>query len=180
MLLRILSLLPLLYLVHYVQPTSFKIQCGPCCKKEPNKPGCRECEEIKPEDCSTGQLTSEQCGCCKVCAKDVDDKCGSLGQGTCADHLFCQFKPTLIFAPGRDGICKKKKDGEKKKYGQKKKYGEGNLEGIKNPDGRGKTVKKFKSCFKLCRKELKKKSKKFRSCMKLCCPKCISNTLYEE
>ncbi|XP_067132118.1 venom protein 302-like [Centruroides vittatus] len=46
-----------------------------------------------PENCPAG-LTLDACGCCKVCAKALDEKCGGPWEtsGRCAKGLSC-IKP---------------------------------------------------------------------------------------
>ena len=139
MLIRILSLL---YLAHLTLSLSC-IQPG-CCKHLPKQryddektsdesPPCKKCKNdiTDPKECSSGQLTTEICNCCNVCAKDAGEECGGSWntKGKCADHLFCKREgPQPGVTPRHDAVgkCKKKekeKYGKKEKYGQKKKYG---------------------------------------------------------
>lgn len=44
------------------------------------------------------------CHCCKVCAKDVGEKCGGIYgiYGKCAEHLTCLLNfPTLYYSIGK-------------------------------------------------------------------------------
>merc|ERR1712042_85169 len=76
---------------------STSLRCSPChtyeCKDEPN-----------PWECKSGQLTSDVCDCCNVCAKTTGEKCSgwwaSGVYGDCADYLYCDVNRK------RKGVCK--------------------------------------------------------------------------
>ena len=62
--------------------------------------------EPKAEECMSGQLTSDVCGCCKRCASVENEICGSQwGMSKfCADYLYCQLDKN-----GFLGLCKPSK-----------------------------------------------------------------------
>ncbi|XP_022248471.1 venom protein 59.1-like [Limulus polyphemus] len=59
-----------------------------------------KCEPI--ESCSTEKLL-DQCGCCTVCAKGLQDQCGGIWNhaGTCMKGLKCQPNSSYPQLPGR-------------------------------------------------------------------------------
>nr|XP_033341457.1 cysteine-rich motor neuron 1 protein isoform X2 [Megalopta genalis] len=68
-----------------------------------------ECDVLTDEDCPGG-LTSDPCGCCKVCARVEGEPCGGLFgfSGSCADGLQCVIKNLLPSTREVDeGICTK-------------------------------------------------------------------------
>merc|ERR1712215_548683 len=70
---------------------------------------CTVCTRKYPEDCTSGQLTWDVCGCCQVCAKAEGDVCGGPWgiRGTCADFLFCDLNLEEIHDEfNADGICR--------------------------------------------------------------------------
>merc|ERR1712179_43452 len=67
------------------QPSS-SLDCEPCVYQSPCK------DEPKAEDCKSGQLSNDICGCCKICANAEGEICGGEWNeaGSCADHLYCK------------------------------------------------------------------------------------------
>ena len=64
---------------------------------------CPKCtDQPAPQDCKSGCLTKDPCGCCLVCARAKNETCGGFGGtlGTCADGLYCE--KAGVFS----GICK--------------------------------------------------------------------------
>ena len=89
----------MLAIVLALAEVSSALQCG-------GQMECPECKDIKPEDCKSGCLTKDICGCCYVCAKAKGDHCEGINNyhGYCADGLYCD-KPGKLAT----GICKGKK-----------------------------------------------------------------------
>lgn len=69
-------------------------QCQTPCPKCTNQP--------TPQDCKSGCLTKDRCGCCLVCAKAKNETCGGYSGvfGKCADDLYCEKVGAFV------GICK--------------------------------------------------------------------------
>jgi len=66
-----------------LQPDGPSRNCRPCYRVK-----CRE--NPKVEDCLTGQLDVDDCGCCKRCASAENESCGGRYHAACADNLHCQ------------------------------------------------------------------------------------------
>lgn len=81
----------------------YTLSC-PCWRDKNLKDSCKV-----PENCVAG-ITSDACGCCKVCAKALDEKCGGPWgtTGRCGEGLECIKSENL--PPGAvqhaEGICK--------------------------------------------------------------------------
>ncbi|XP_077503035.1 venom protein 302-like [Amblyomma americanum] len=68
-------------------------------------PSCPDCLEVEcplEEDCAYG-VTSDTCGCCKVCASGPGEECGGYLNhgGTCAEGLTCRPNLTYYQLPGK-------------------------------------------------------------------------------
>lgn len=64
---------------------------------------CPQCvDQPRPQDCKSGCLTKDRCGCCLVCAKAKNETCGGINNyyGNCADGLYCKEINPLF------GMCK--------------------------------------------------------------------------
>ena len=95
----IIQLISILHLVHLAA----SLVCWPCCTHSIIGvviEGCVECPEVFPSNCTGGQLTKDQCGCCDVCAKAVGESCGYYN-GRCGDGLYCYYPPPKDFF----GVC---------------------------------------------------------------------------
>ena len=57
----------------------------------------------KPKCCSTGELVSDVCACCKICAKGEGEECGGIWnlEGTCATGFYCKKIHDDDDLPGR-------------------------------------------------------------------------------
>lgn len=70
------------------------------------------CDKKTEEDCPVG-LTYDVCGCCRICAKNINEKCGGPWNmyGDCGKNLKCVRIPNSLTTsyPYEDlvGICKK-------------------------------------------------------------------------
>jgi len=62
-----------------------------------------------PENCSHGTAL-DQCGCCPVCARGVNEPCGAgaQGPGVCASGLQCVFdaRPGDLVTGNEHGTCR--------------------------------------------------------------------------
>ncbi|ESO86142.1 hypothetical protein LOTGIDRAFT_71199, partial [Lottia gigantea] len=80
------------------------LSCGVCDKSR--------CPD-EPTNC-LGGVTNGSCGCCKVCAKLVNESCGgNFGLlGKCADNLRCYISPKVgqSITGREEGICKEPND----------------------------------------------------------------------
>lgn len=80
-------------------PSSVEALTCPKCEPE-NK--ARICPQLTASDCPHG-LTTDMCGCCDKCYKDMGDECGGIwGQGgTCAEVYECAMNPINEQLPGK-------------------------------------------------------------------------------
>ena len=54
------------------------------------------CKKLYPSNCTSGQVTKDNCGCCEECAKAEGQSCEGelhLYSGRCADGLTCFKQP---------------------------------------------------------------------------------------
>lgn len=68
------------------------------------------CSPLRP-DCPPGDVVLDVCGCCTVCARQVNESCGGVYGllGRCADHLECFIAPPPVgqaITGHEEGVCK--------------------------------------------------------------------------
>lgn len=85
------------------KPFSIRIEgCPPCDRSA--------CAKVRRSSCPSGELTKDACGCCRVCASGLGERCGgySWEEGICAKGLLCarhllNFQARVEF--GEVGTC---------------------------------------------------------------------------
>lgn len=84
------------------------LSCPPKCKRK----WCIQYVESKLE-CS-GNLVKDACGCCYVCAKQINESCGGIwhAHGTCDVGLECNYSYHIPadHPATYPGVCKKKRE----------------------------------------------------------------------
>ncbi|XP_006812960.1 cysteine-rich motor neuron 1 protein-like, partial [Saccoglossus kowalevskii] len=65
-------------------------------------------ESCPPTNCKGG-MVDDSCGCCKICAKQVDERCGGLGDDYCDEGLYCSGPAHGDYITGF-GTCQYKSD----------------------------------------------------------------------
>ncbi|KAJ8867569.1 hypothetical protein PR048_031371 [Dryococelus australis] len=82
----------------WVAAAAFSCVCSPA-----------ECEDVGEADCPRGGGTVwDACGCCRVCARVLDEPCGGPHgfHGACAAGLLCVLATDRpVQAAGSEGVC---------------------------------------------------------------------------
>ena len=86
-----------LFLLMAILDPSTSFMCLPCDRSE-----CRN--KLDAKDCKSGQLTTDECGCCDRCATAEGEHCGKMFMASCADYLYCKIdRNDRHYKPG---VCK--------------------------------------------------------------------------
>lgn len=84
------------------------LSCPPKCKRK----WCVRYVESKLQ--CAGNLVKDACGCCYVCAKQLNESCGGIwnAHGSCDVGLRCNYSYEILpdHPPTQPGICKKKRE----------------------------------------------------------------------
>merc|ERR1711909_57786 len=105
----------LLIFLHWSK-TSSCFWCPPCCHQQIQgqyDEDCLSCPQlVTPTSCVSGEVTLDNCLCCKVCALPVGGVCGGwqyAGAHTqCAQGLRCTYKPGETQSDFNTGVCTQK------------------------------------------------------------------------